>query len=192
MTNLMGFLDYLEKTGDILASLTESGLSLESYNELYTSDVTFRSKVDSAIVEYNIKSSAKLRALAATKFQDLLENGQTLKKVKRRSIYDGDGTLLRTEVQSESLDMGTPEWVIKEVLKRDPVEDALITLANEGLLPKDKVRQVMGALSDCQSDIRAILGETADKGEDLTVNAIIEAQANILGISPDKLRNKVD
>ena len=188
----MGFLDYLEKTGDILASLTESGLSLESYNELYTSDVTFRSKVDSAIVEYNIKSSAKLRALAATKFQDLLENGQTLKKVKRRSIYDGDGTLLRTEVQSESLDMGTPEWVIKEVLKRDPVEDALITLANEGLLPKDKVRQVMGALSDCQSDIRAILGETADKGEDLTVNAIIEAQANILGISPDKLRNKVD
>lgn len=188
----MGFLECLEKTGDILKSLTQSGLSLDSYNELYSNDPTFRSKVDTALIEYNIKNSSRLRAIAADKFKDLLENGQTLKKIKRRSIYDGDNNLLRTEVQTESLDMGTPEWVIRETLKRDAVEDALITLANEGLLPKDKVRRVMGALSDCQADIRAILGDSSDKGEDLTVNAIIEAQANILGINPDKLRNKVD
>lgn len=182
------FLTALKNTNDIVGALNESGMSPKDYQTLYNCDEHFRKNVDSVLTGKSICLDGRIREMGQRKLLDLLEQGQTVRRIKRRMRYGPDGELLFTDVTTESLESGAPEWAIRTALQRTEIEDALTVLASESLLPTDTVRAVMSQLSKSRQDIHTILGGARETASD-TNSAILEAQAALLGISPQQLKH---
>jgi len=94
-----------------------------------------------------------------------------------------------TDVTTESLESGAPEWAIRAAIQRTEIEDALTVLASESLLPTDTVRAVMSQLTKSRQDIHTILGGVRDAATGDTNSAILEAQAALLGVTPEQLNH---
>jgi hypothetical protein len=183
---LKEFLTALRQTGDIVEALSKSGLAPSDYREWYSRDEQFRKDVDSTLTGREICLENRIREMGQRKLLDLLESGQTVRRIRRRMRYGPDGELLFTDVATETLEMGTPEWAIKVATQRTSIEEALTVLASESLLPTDTVRAIMSRLSNVRNDISGILGERQDY-EAQTGNAVLEAQASLLGVPVSQL-----
>lgn len=184
----MDFLMALRNTGDVVEACVASKLSAEQFQNKLKTDVGFKESVDTILLDHELSIDRRIAALGKAKVLDLLEHGSTVHRQKKRMVYDGEGELIRSEVQTESVHFPTPEWVIKYALgQRDKVEQALITLADEALIPREKVRHIMALLVESKRNVRAALGEAQQTNEQLSRQAITQAQAELLGISIEQL-----
>lgn len=183
---LQEFLTALRQSGDIVEALTKSGLAPADYQEWYRRDEQFRRDVDSTLTTREISLENRVREMGQRKLLDLLESGQTIRRIRRRMRYGPDGELMFTDVATETVEMGTPDWAIKAATQRTSVEDALTVLASESILPTDTVRAIMSRLSNVRHDISSILGER-QTSEVQNGNAILEAQASLLGVPVSQL-----
>ncbi len=184
----MDFLSALQKTGDVVEACIASRLSAEQFQQKIKNDADFENAVNTILINHELSIDRRIAALGKVKVLDLLEHGSTVHRQKKRVTYDGEGELIKSEVQTESVHFPTPEWVIKYALgQRDKVEQALITLAEESLIPREKVRQIMGLLVESKRNVRAALGESQVSNEQLSQQAITQAQAELLGISIEQL-----
>ena len=183
------FLTELKSNGDIVASLAKSGVSPAEYTDWYRCDDDFRKEVDSQLSHREISLDNKVREIGQRKLLDLLENGQTVRRIKRRVRYNSDGDIIFTDVTTDSLEAGTPEWAIRLAMQRTPIEDALTVLASESMLPTDTVRAVMGKLANTRSEIISVFSkpQTVDTS---TGFAVLEAQASLLGIPVSQLTDE--
>lgn len=183
---LKEFLTALKQEGDIVSALAQSGLSPNEYQEWYARDESFRRDVDSTLTCREISLDTRIREMGQRKLLDLLEHGHSVRRIKRRVRYGPDGETFFTDVTTETVEMGTPDWAIKAATERTSIEDALSVLASESLLPTDTVRAIMGKLSNVRQEINAVLGERQST-ETQAGSAVIEAQASLLGVPVSQL-----
>lgn len=180
------FLSALKKNGDVVESLARCGISPAEYQDWCRKDEQFRKEVDSSLVGRELSLDTRIREMGQRRLLDLLESGQTVRRISRRVRYGPDGETLFTDVKTESVEMGPPDWAIKVATQRTSLEDALSTLAGESLLPTDTVRAIMGKLSNVRNEITGILGER-QTSDVQAGNAILEAQAALLGVPVTQL-----
>jgi len=88
------FLTALKNNSDIVGALNESGMSPKEYQTLYNCDEQFRKNVDSVLTGKTICLDGRIREMGQRKLLDLLEHGQTVRRIKRRMRYGPDGDLL--------------------------------------------------------------------------------------------------
>lgn len=183
----MRFLTELQKSGDVVEACVKSGISAKEYQEQYAKNEQFRREVDTILTGHDLALDSKIARLGKQKFLDLLENGSTVHRSRKRIIYDEDNEVKQTDVTMETVSFPTPEWAIKAAIQKSSIEDALMVLAEESLIPRDKVRAILGAIVESKSHIRQLMGESSTSAEELSRAAITQAQADLLGISVDRL-----
>lgn len=184
----MKFLNCLQKTGDIIQACVESGLSAEQYQDKLKNEPGFADSVNSILTNHSLTIDRKIQQIGKEKFLELLEHGSTVHKQSRRVIYDDTGEICRQELKTEAMHFPTPEWAIKHAMSQSSdVENALMVLAQESMIPQDIVRKALSVMMQSKKDIRGLLGESGDNTAELSQQAIVEAQAALLGLTPDQL-----
>lgn len=184
----MKFLDCLQKSGDIIQACVESGISAQQYQDLYNTQAGFKDSVNAILTGHSLTLDEKIRQIGQYKLIELLENGTTVHKQSKKVTLDENGDLYRQEIKTESIHFPTPEWAIKHAIaQRDDVENALITLARESMIPVELVRRTLSELMQSKKNIRGLFGESQDSTAELSQQAIVQAQAALLGIDAEQL-----
>lgn len=184
----MKFLDSLQKSGDIIQACIESGISAEQYKELYDNRPGFKDSVNAILTGHSITLDEKIRQLGQYKLIELLEHGTTVHKQSKKVTFDENGEIYRQEIKTESVHFPTPEWAIKHAIaQRDEIENALIVLARESMIPVELVRRTLSELMQTKKNIRGLFGESQESTAELSQQAIVQAQAALLGLTTEQL-----
>lgn len=185
------FLEYVKELGDIEEARHYADLNKSTYDKWLDTKPDFNPRIEAALLHFRdtiplvLKNEAK-RQLANYVFG-------RMQRVHSRIIYkfDSQGNQIEKQeiVNTESL--GVPQWAIERVLGKDNITevDALIKLADSGLLPRTLTDRAIAALESSKEDVQKLFTEYYPDQQtetigltDATANTI---KAHILGIAEE-------
>lgn len=151
--------NYCSSRGDYYGTLELMGLSVYhfiSWSENPIFKETYN-KVKRQVIEALKDENYQLGLL---KLNHILLNGIEQRTVQQKHIVRGNVSSFVTTRTTKNL--GIPGWAILAAIERTKIEQAIDTLADEGVLPREIAIRVIDKVSKISDDIRESLSSDSD------------------------------
>lgn len=169
----------ISMTGDISTCWTgiDPICTEEEFKRWRTKDVNLRRDIEDAKLQKKISQRAKFKKLTEDRLEDILKNGHTKTQTIERTVrsYRVNPHTHETELIGFEVITGTtkthdpfPEKLLVGLAKAlngesMPVQDAIVTLAGEGVLGEEQLKAIAAATNDYQQKLLgSINGKTGD------------------------------
>lgn len=190
------FLSKIKEGADKITAFLESGATPSEF-KAWESDPSFQGEVEEIILTQEYLVDQEIARMGKRKLLEVLRDGTRIVKTKTEYTrrYDSDdstGELVSAKTTREVTEIPTPDWVFRyaaSLAEANKVENAIRVLAAEMLLPIEAVKRLLTLQQTFKAEIRQSL-TASQESESVAPSDIAQIQAELLGISPERLRDR--